>query len=629
MYFLDSPCRFVLYFNMLFWVIKMSSKMGKSMKNHIWSILLFQFAFFPVLLKVNNYSSPIALVLDSFQNHLYAALQTENSVADIDLDSNMVVRKFDLNWPVYGLTIDGNNLYVTSGQADGYVNIFDLVTGQSIQSMAVGHTPMSPKVTSDGKWLVICNRYNNTVGIKSLISNDSWIEVPVPREPVAVAITPDDSLAIAANHIQAGRSDVNWIAPVVTLIDMASQKKIIDISLPNGGSGVRDVCISPDGHYAYISHLIGRYQMPTTQVDRGWMNTNAVSIIDLQSRELLTTVLLDDVDMGAANPWGITCSPDGNLLLVSISGTHELMLIDRAGLHDKIADTVDISKIPNDLNFLHDLRQRLTLSGQGPRGAAVMKGDKLYVPLYFADAIDIIKYDSSSGASLEGSILLNSELILTQERKGEINFHDALKCFQKWQTCASCHPDGFIDGLNWDLLNDGVGNSKNAKSLLLSHFTPPVMSSGIRPNAEIAVRAGIRYIQFAAIDENDANDLDVYIKSKEPIPSPFLINGQLSASAQRGQNLFNAAGCAYCHNGPYLTNLKSYDVGTGLGRETDWLWDTPTLINVWKTSPYMHDGRSVTIRDVLTVDNPNDEHGVTSTLTEQEIDDLVDYILSL
>ena len=626
----------------------MSSKFSRLLCNRRYILLIFLLllsAAVPVFCRVGFYpaihesavhaplhsiseaASPVALALDSLSDQLYIAEQTGNSVAD--LVSKLVVRKFDVNGPVFGLTISDNKLYVTSGQADGYVDVFDLNTGQLIQSIAAGHTPMSPKITSDGQWLLVCNRFNNNVGIKSLTSNEPWVYVPVPREPVAVALTPNDSLAVVANHIQDGRSDVSFVAAKVSLIDIASQNKIIDISLPNGSSGVRDVCISPDGHYAYVTHLIGRFQMPTTQVDRGWMNTNALSIIDLQTYTRLTTVLLDDVDMGAANPWGVTCSPDGKLLIVSISGTHELCIIDRIALHNKIEQAEDPDKIQNDLNFLHDLRQRLRLSGQGPRGAAVMNGDKLYVPLYFADAVDVIKYSPSTGAQIEDSIPLGPEPVLTQVRQGEMRFHDATGCFQHWQACASCHPDGFTDGLNWDLLNDGVGNSKNAKSLLLSHYTPPVMSSGIRPNAETAVRAGLRYIEFVAIDENDANALDVYLASKEPIPSPYLVDGQLSAAALRGQIVFDAAGCGFCHNGPYFTDLKSYNVGTGLGREADWLWDTPTLINVWKTAPYLHDGRAITIRDVLTVDNPNDEHGMTSALTEQQIDDLAEYILSL
>ena len=57
-------------------------------------------------------------------------------------------------------------------------------------------------------------------------------------------------------------------------------------------------------------------------------------------------------------------------------------------------------------------------------------------------------------------------------RRGEQYFNDATLCYQQWQSCATCHPDGRADALYWDLLNDGVGNTKNTKSLLMAALTP-------------------------------------------------------------------------------------------------------------------------------------------------------------
>ena len=57
-------------------------------------------------------------------------------------------------------------------------------------------------------------------------------------------------------------------------------------------------------------------------------------------------------------------------------------------------------------------------------------------------------------------------------------------------------------------------------------------------------------------------------------------------------------------------------------------WDTPTIVECWRTAPYLFDGRSATMRQMLTRDNPGDVHGVTSTLTPQELDDLEAFILS-
>jgi len=40
-------------------------------------------------------------------------------------------------------------------------------------------------------------------------------------------------------------------------------------------------------------------------------------------------------------------------------------------------------------------------------------------------------------------------------------------------------------------------------------------------------------------------------------------------------------------------------------------------------------GAAVTLHEVLTKFNPNDQHGKTSHLSKQELDDLVEYLLSL
>lgn len=59
------------------------------------------------------------------------------------------------------------------------------------------------------------------------------------------------------------------------------------------------------------------------------------------------------------------------------------------------------------------------------------------------------------------------------------------------------------------------------------------------------------------------------------------------------------------------------------------VFDTPGLIEVWRTGPYLHDGRAPSLRDVLTLCNPEDRHGVTSKLSSQEIEDLAEFVLSL
>jgi cytochrome c peroxidase len=78
-----------------------------------------------------------------------------------------------------------------------------------------------------------------------------------------------------------------------------------------------------------------------------------------------------------------------------------------------------------------------------------------------------------------------------------------------------------------------------------------------------------------------------------------------------------------------FTDLRRHNVGTSNSSDqSNERFDTPTLIEVWRTAPYLHDGSAATMRDVLTTANKDDRHGRTSQLTPQEIDDLAEYVLS-
>ena len=51
--------------------------------------------------------------------------------------------------------------------------------------------------------------------------------------------------------------------------------------------------------------------------------------------------------------------------------------------------------------------------------------------------------------------------------------------------------------------------------------------------------------------------------------------------------------------------------------------DVPTLIEIWRTTPYLYDGRCATMKDMLKV------HGPRTRVSEKEIEELEEYILSL
>ncbi|MHC4459919.1 MAG: c-type cytochrome [Planctomycetota bacterium] len=586
-----------------------------------------------------DYLSPLVLVADRQGQTLYVAEATAKQVAVFDIAAGKIKKVITLPNPPSGLALapNGRSLYVTGAVPNGRVHVVNVKTGRVSRTLKVGHTPGAPVVNPDGKTLYVCNRFNNNVAVINLASKKTLAKIPVPREPFAAAITPDGKLLFVANLLPAGAADRDYVAAEVSVIDTVGKKVTSAIQLPNGSTGLRCICVSPDGKHAYVTHILARYQLPTTQLERGWVNTNALSIIDVSKRKLVNTVLLDDVDLGAANPWDVACTNDGKYICVTLAGTHEVSVINRTKLHDKLARVANGEKVsdvslsaddvPNDLAFLVGLRRRLKLAGNGPRGLAVI-GTKVYVAEYFTDSIGIVDVNPET-LHRARSLALASKKPMTTVRKGEMFFNNASLCFQKWQSCASCHPsDGRADALNWDLLNDGIGNPKNTRSLLLAHKTPPAMVTGARPDAETAVRSGIKHIQFAVRPEEDAVAIDNYLKSLKPVPSPYLIRDRLSRAARRGKKIFEKAGCAKCHAGSMYTDMNKYNVETGKGLDKNLAFDTPTLIEVWRTAPYLYDGRAATIKEVLTKYNPDDKHGVTSNLTKNEISDLAQFVLS-
>ena len=70
-------------------------------------------------------------------------------------------------------------------------------------------------------------------------------------------------------------------------------------------------------------------------------------------------------------------------------------------------------------------------------------------------------------------------------------------------------------------------------------------------------------------------------------------------------------------------------VGTRPGPDESGRFDTPTLVELWQTAPYLHNGRAVGLREVLTTMNPDDKHGETSHLSDDEVGALVEYLKSL
>lgn len=601
------------------------------------------------------YRSPFMLASTADGQRLYVSDRTAECIVMMDLPELAKLAQ----WPLAGeptgiaLTAEAKLLLVNLYKAN-QLAVIDAATGKVVKRINVGAGPTGLAVDAAKNIAYVCNRRGESVSVVDLAKQQEVAQIAVMREPTAAAITPDGSRLVVTNLLPLGEATGDHLAAEVTIIDTEKLAPAASVKLPNGSTNLRGVCIDPSGRWAYCVHTVGRFNLPTTQLDRGWMNTSAMSIIDIRNARLEATVLLDSIDEGAADPYGLALTADGATILITLAGTNQLMRVDVKTLHEllegKLTEAAKRDNGPSSVNLwleiakgpaakgelvndlmamgLADLLKRAPSQGIGPRGI-IISGKQAVVANYFSGDIALVDLETLKPA---GKVAIGEQPPADLVRKGEQLFHDATICFQKWQSCASCHPDARGDGMRWDLLNDGLGNPKRTRSLVRSFEMKPVMSMGVRAEAGVAVRAGFKFILFTDLPEAVPQAVDAYLKNLPPERSPYLAkDGSMSKQALRGKRIFDGkAECATCHSGPLFTDMQMYNVVDPAAYDTpDAQYVTPRLVELFCGAPFLHDGRAKSLMDMLTVHNKGDRHGKTSNLSKQELDDLVLYLLSL
>ncbi len=575
-----------------------------------------------------DYYSPSGIAISADGAYAYVSDETGGAVYKIKIEDSSIAAAYDAGLPVHNVVVDGDKVYATAGALGGKLLVLN--ADLSLQGEVVtGHTPNDVVVT--GNTAYVANRFSNSVSVVNLSDMTETKEIAVTREPLALALNGSD--LYVACHLPGGAADAEKVSANVDVIDTSKNELSKTINLVNGASGVKDILISPDGKTAYVSHLVAHYQYPTTQLDGGWIYTNGITVIDTAAKESSYTYLLDDVDRGAGNPWGLAISDNGNYLFTAISGTGEVIRTDLAKIGKLVSNVTNprtptrvdkVEDIVNDIAFAANIKTRTDLGGIGARAMAYHDG-KIYVAEYFSGDIKVV---DESKMTVSKTLTVGTQPEADDVRQGEIYWNDATICYQNWQSCASCHPDARVDGFNWDNLNDGVGTMKQAKSMMITHRTPPVMVTGIRADADTAVAAGMKYILFNASTSGVIEPISAYLKALVPEQSPYLNDdGTLTETALKGKELFAKYNCATCHPAPYYTDMQKH---TSMDLQHDPSWenrdmDTATLIEIWRTAPWGYNGHHTDM--VEYIKSQVSSHG--QTISDDDAKALAEYVLSI
>jgi YVTN family beta-propeller protein len=518
----------------------------------------------------------------------------EDRVVLIDADRGKVVKKIPVANEPYGIVANraGTRAYV-SHEYPGTVSEIDLPAGKVLRQMKAGRMVRGLAFAPDEKRLYVTEFY---------------------------------SAALVALDLKTG-----------AVVDRWQGHSTDNLS--------RQVVVHPRRPKAYLPHIRSRVEV----IGGGGSIFPHLTIYDLVPQDgsaRRTSIALDTYNgvYVVTNPWEAALSPDGKRLYTVYAGTNDM----------NVSNVID-----DDYQEIERVGQAVRV-GQNPRAVRVSPDGKV---VYIDNALDfdVGIYDAASMRRL-ARVQVCAPPKSPEWVRGKVLFSTANPPLtgRRWIACASCHPDGHSDGRVW---HNPEGLRKTPALLGLAH-THPLHWSADRDEVQdfeytirgrlmqgeglldgpLTPKIGFEPVELSEALAGRSPDLDalaVYTNSYDFTLSPHIpAPGQLSPEARRGKELFfsKEVGCAECHSGPYYTDssLKKpfhlHDIGTGQDDPSEKIgprYDTPTLLGVYRTAPYLHHGKAATLRDVLTTCNRADRHGRTSHLQPGQIDDLVAFLKAL
>ena len=188
--------------------------------------------------------------------------------------------------------------------------------------------------------------------------------------------------------------------------------------------------------------------------------------------------------------------------------------------------------------------------------------------------------------------------------------------------CASCHAEGTEDGRTWTFACEGTRRTQSLQIGLKG--TEPFHWGG--DEMDFTQLVNDVFVGRMSGPQLSAEQIGATLTWLDTQPRRTHTMPTDAAAIARGKALFNDAAhtaCSTCHSGPSLTNNQTVDVGTG------GMFQVPSLVGISTRGPYMHDGCAKTLRDRFGPCGGGDKHGVTSKLTQPQIDDLVTFLGTL
>ena len=587
-------------------------------------------------------SGPVAITRDGA---LVGVVNPDNdTVSFVETAGNTVLAEVAVGREPASIAFsrDGATAYVTNGR-DRSVSRIDVASMLPLGTINVGVEPFGIVIGNRGDRAYVANMMSPSVSVIDLASNTVEASIDVDEKPQGLAISAD-STKLYVTHLN-GR--------VISVIDTEglSVSQIALADLPFNPSSVTDpagspnrmkgVAINPSSDEAWFPHLLSNH----LNVVETAFNTSifpAITVVDTASDSVLDAAnmtLFDGFSTVVAAPEAVAFSLDGALAYVVASESDDLIIFNVATRQQ--------------VGLLRDV-------GDNPRGIVISPdGNSAYVFNRLSPVMSVVDLISET---VVASVPTAPNLLPPEVDNGRRLFITSASpqtAGNRFMSCESCHFDGREDGRTW-LFSNGPRQTQtiagdSTRSGLMHH-------NGDRADLQDFAIAFTGLQGGTGLTPSQLDDMALWSNfSIRFLDNPNIeLDGALNAQARLGRRVFASAGCASCHSGPFLTDadgnndisnpllhdVGTFSVGTGTQDATDRTRDQPGiaggtlrpagffessfLLGLASSPPYLHAGTAETLLDTLTVsNNPGDQHGVTSTLSSLEREQLAAYLAAL
>jgi hypothetical protein len=577
------------------------------------------------LLSTSNKLHPSSIALDNNQN-IWITARDNNQIIILD-SQGLLVDQINTGYGSRPQSIisnsDGSQIFIALGSRastdakNGIIVKFNALTRQELDRVEIGPLPRAMALTGDDSTLFVAEflaRENHAV-IWNVNASDLSLN---PQ----IKLNRDRGL----NGIDSGGSDGPGVPNYIT-----------------------DLTISPDHDWLWYSAIKadtfrGLYFQQDTELNLAATHDSTIRSvlgrIDLNNNPPSEPEFVGFSGMGSRidvdnsdSPSSITFNENGDYVFITLQGNNTLAAFDDLAVRNNVAQSSVFR----------------AETGFAPQASLFdTNNNKVWVKNFLSR--DVTSYDLSAFFQT-GNVQLTpthistvtSESMSSNQLAGKKEFYFAGNnpegqndmSFEGYISCASCHLDGSHDGRVWDFNQRGEG-FRNTTDLrgrrgtghgnvhwsanfdeiqdfvldMVNHFGGTGFLNGAAPNSPL----GTANAQTAT-ELDQINDYVTSLDSSSIPQSPFRSsNGELTTEAELGLIVFAQSGCNSCHNpssdftnsqlgsNPQLQNVGTIRDSSGqrLGAALNGI-DTPTLLGVWETAPYFHDGSAASLEDVFSV----------------------------